>query len=115
MSVHFAPTPWARGAIGLDDAAGIEARATALGARVVAYGGPGAYGPWTVHVTSWPSGAIRESVYHAKGLLAPIIAGLLDNFRAQQDMVDEQLEDLGFTPDELVQIAAQSGIGVSRA
>jgi hypothetical protein len=112
---HFRPTPWARQAIGDDDAAGIEARAASLGARIVAVGSS-PKGPWTVHVTS-VSGSIRESAYHQWGSLTLLIGKMLDDFRKQRDMVDEQLADLGvWTPEEILQVAAQTpGMDVRRA
>lgn len=71
------------------------------------------HGPFTVTAFA-RKGAIREHAYHAKGALAVTIASVLLGLEKQLDIVDEDLADLGFTPEELVSIAATSGIGVSR-
>jgi len=120
MSKHFSPTPWARMALGTEDTAAIEARARALSARVTAVASsPSVAGPWTVHATSVPGNGIRESVIHGRGPLALVIAGVLDRFEAQREIVDEELADIGFpkawTPEEILQVAAQSGMDVRRA
>jgi hypothetical protein len=103
-------TPWARMALAPDERAGLEARAEALDAHVFVTG-RNVGGPWTVHATNR---SIQESAYHVAGPLAVAISVTLDRFRAQQEIVAEELEDLGFTGEELVQIASQSGIEVNR-
>lgn len=108
-------TPWAAAALGESDRRALEAQAKSLGAYVTA---GGQAGRWTVHAMSEHS-AIRESVYHVRGPLAMVMGDVLADFAKQRDIVDEQLADLGidnaWTAEELVQIAAQSGMDVQRA
>lgn len=98
-------TPWANHAIGTTEGRALDARAVALGASVTA---GGEHGRWTVHATS-KAGGIMESVYHQPGALAVTIGSVLDDFEQQRDIVAEEIDDL-FSPDEIVQIARQSGL-----
>ena len=97
-------SPNVRHSIGEADAIALDGWAKRIGATVAAGGKPGL---WTVHVTA---GALRESCYGAKGQVAVTIAALLVAIEEQQEQADR-----GFAPDELVTIAAQSGVAVSRA
>lgn len=105
-------TAWCDGALKQDEGWALDGWAGRIGAHVTAFASS-PRGPWTVH--AYTKGmALREHAYHAKGTLAVTIASCLTGIERQQDIVAEELTDLGWTPDELVQVAAQSGMAVSR-
>lgn len=106
-------SPWAARALGDDDRRVLEERAEHLGVTVTA-GGGSPVGPWTVHVNG---GSIHEATYAAKGPLAVAINGTLNRWAEQKAAVEADLERIGFpqwTPEEILQIAVQSGIEVRR-
>lgn len=106
-------TSWASAALGESEAIVLDRWADRLEAQVYAIA-RSPKGPFSVSVFA-RKGALREHAYHAHGELAVTIASCLMAMEKQQDLVDDELADLGFTAEELVSVAAQSGMSVSRA
>jgi hypothetical protein len=97
--------PWAAEALSLDEEAAIAARAVELHCRVSV--GKSRH-TWTIRVSSWDRTDAGEPVrsvnrHHQRGHLADLIGAALDAYTN------------AYTADELLMIANQSGMAVTRA
>ncbi len=103
-------SPYAAQSLSLEEERAIARRAVDLHARVyaIARNRPG-FGEWSVRVVSWWTGRdgapLGQIDHRAVGHLADVIERALDDFEAKY----------AWTPEELVQIAAQSGLPVRAA
>ena len=100
-------SPWTHEALSFDEMTDLGRRAVDMHCRMTVLK---TRKGWTIRVTSWAEDAHHEPVhavasYHARGHLADNMHAALDRY--QREFV--------FTADELVTIANQSGIEVTRA
>jgi hypothetical protein len=100
-------TPMARARLGDADGLALDALAAKLGADVTA-GYSTMQGGWTVH--AW-AGTLHSDSYGGKGAVAVAIRAALGDIEQQQTLADDV-----WTPEEILQVAAQTpGMDVRRA
>jgi hypothetical protein len=106
-------TPWANAALSVEDQKALTERCAALGIRVSV---GNSNHEWTLRLTR--DGADRPTLewFHQKGRPAPLVHHLLDQYEdIARSLADDVEAANRWTPDELVTIANQSGLDVSRA